>query len=381
MTRLFTGRSEIGGTGETDFMAKIAYALAGEGRGHATRSRTVADGLLERGHSILFLTGDDGCDFLSEAYREHPGVDLIRIPVLRFAYKGRGPLKKVSAAKTLSNSLKFAMHMREESRRAVEALKHLNFEPDLVITDFEPLAWRIARRLRKPLISLDNQHFFRYARLDRLPARLWRLNLLIGLICQIIAPSKRATLISKFVPDDYIKPKSDRHMIGPLIRPEIRRSYESVEPDDFILCYLRPSVAEHVLPAIVQSGKRAVVYGLGEKPDDGNVSFRAVSSAGFARDMYCCERMVTSAGNQSIGECLYLRKPFLLIPEPGQMEQEINACLASQLGAQVAKGDFGESFREFLESDERPKYPFTGDAVEKAVQIIDEIIAEGSRKR
>jgi UDP:flavonoid glycosyltransferase YjiC (YdhE family) len=42
---------------------------------------------------------------------------------------------------------------------------------------------------------------------------------------------------------------------------------------------------------------------------------------------------VASAGNQLLGEALYLGKPFLALPEVGQHEQAINVAWLERLGA------------------------------------------------
>ena len=46
--------------------------------------------------------------------------------------------------------------------------------------------------------------------------------------------------------------------------------------------------------------------------------------------------MITTAGNQLIGEAFYLRKPCLAFPEPGNTEQHINAALIQQSGGGLA---------------------------------------------
>jgi uncharacterized protein (TIGR00661 family) len=355
-------------------MANIAYTLAGEGRGHATRARTIADTLIQKGHRIAFITGDDGFDFISAKYADHPQVSIVRVPSLRFAYTGRGEMKRVSMPGTIRNSLVFLWNMRTEVDKALRALKDLDFDPDFFLSDYEALAWRMARRLKKPVITLDNQHFFALVRLSELPLSQWPFTLLIGFTCFLITPQKRAVLISKFVPDEYIRERDNVHMIGPLIRPEIKNFAQTEREEDFILCYVRPSVAGHVLDVVRRTGLEARVYGLGERPAEGRMSFHATSADNFARDLVRARKVIGTSGNQLIGECSYLRKSLYVIPEPGQMEQLINAYLARRFGAMMGRRRIEESLTEFLETNTRMDYPFEGDAVEKAITLLEKYI-------
>ena len=47
---------------------RIAYALAGEGRGHTVRALTLANGLIERGHEIAFFTCGDALQLLRDEF-------------------------------------------------------------------------------------------------------------------------------------------------------------------------------------------------------------------------------------------------------------------------------------------------------------------------
>ena len=55
---------------------KIAYALAGEGRGHAVRAISLGKGLIERGHEIKFFTCGDALELLQETFGHNSVHDL-----------------------------------------------------------------------------------------------------------------------------------------------------------------------------------------------------------------------------------------------------------------------------------------------------------------
>jgi uncharacterized protein (TIGR00661 family) len=67
------------------------------------------------------------------------------------------------------------------------------------------------------------------------------------------------------------------------------------------------------------------LYGQGTQPADGNIEYRAVEEQGFLADLASCYALISNAGNQLVGEALFLRKPMLALPEPGNFEQAVNA--------------------------------------------------------
>ena len=111
--------------------------------------------------------------------------------------------------------------------------------------------------------------------------------------------------------------------VGTLLRPEVR----DAAPCDagHVVAYLRKFGDPATLDALARCGRRVLVYGLGERPPQGGLRFRAVADGAFVADLAACTAVVCNAGNQLVGESLFLGKPVLAIPEPGQPEQAINA--------------------------------------------------------
>lgn len=96
-----------------------------------------------------------------------------------------------------------------------------------------------------------------------------------------------------------------------------------------------------VLSALRDLGMDARIYGAGERPPEGRLTFRAIGESGFLADLAACEALVTTAGNQVVGESLFLGKPVLALPEPGNFEQAINAHFLRLGGA----GDWADPRR------------------------------------
>jgi UDP-N-acetylglucosamine:LPS N-acetylglucosamine transferase len=59
------------------------------------------------------------------------------------------------------------------------------------------------------------------------------------------------------------------------------------------------------------------------------LEYRGIADDPFVQDLATCECLITTAGNQLIGEAFSLGKPVLAIPEPGNFEQQLNAWLVT----------------------------------------------------
>ena len=70
-------------------MARIHYGLAGEGRGHAVRARTLLEAL-QADHELVVHAPGDAFSFLAPLYAGHPRVEVREVPGLRWSYSERG---------------------------------------------------------------------------------------------------------------------------------------------------------------------------------------------------------------------------------------------------------------------------------------------------
>jgi hypothetical protein len=119
--------------------------------------------------------------------------------------------------------------------------------------------------------------------------------------------------------------------VGVLLHPKVL----SVKPGSggHLTAYLRRFAPDGLLGVLGACGLPVRVYGLGQRPPLAGATFHEVSADGFLEDLATCEALVCTAGNQLVGEALYLGKPVLALPEPGNWEQRINAHFLRQEGA------------------------------------------------
>lgn len=308
-------------------MARIAYAMSGEGRGHATRVGTVIDELGDE-HEFLLLASGMAYDFLQTRFQNRPHVQVRRIPGLEFRYCGQ----RLHYPRSLWHSLPFLCRLRQHVSGVAEQL--CRFQADLAITDFEPLLPRAARLLKIPFISFDHQHFLRVSNLTQLPWHLRWKGWFIGCSIALFCSGQRETIVSSFFTTPLRRGWERAIQVGVLLRPEIlaARSYDA----GHLLVYMRRFANPHLLNALRHSGRMVRIYGVGARPAEGNLHFLEINDDAFIRDMASCHAVISNAGNQLVGEAIHLQKPFLALPESGNFEQSLNAHFLQQSGIGMA---------------------------------------------
>lgn len=296
----------------------------GEGRGHAARARAVVERLRTR-HRVVLFTSHDALEFLCKQYDSDPQVEVREIPGLKFHYTSGG----IDNLKTIRLGLGFWLSMGRYGRRLDDAVE--TEKPDLVITDFEPLLPRAARRAGVPVLSLDHQHFLSTYDLSSLPKVLrdwaWRMSWSIWMF----GIRQQRTIVSAFYKPPLRPNCQEVIQVGPLLREAVANR----EPTrgEHLLSYVRratpPAVIDHLagLPIPVR------LYGLGPQPPRGSITFCEIDEQTFVDDLATCDAVIAAAGNQLMGEALHFGKPVLALPERHHYEQRINATFIEQMGA------------------------------------------------
>lgn len=324
-------------------MATIFYSMAGEGRGHAARVNTLVEQLRHDHKLILFAPGE-AHDFLEPLYCRHwPQVEVRRIPGMAFHYT-RG---RLDLAKSICRGLSYLRQLPNVVRGLCRAIDEER--PVLAITDFEPALPRAARAMGVPILSLDHQNFLLSYDLSSLPWMLRQQAWLLGLAVRAYCHWQDATVVSAFYRPPLKRGREHVIQVGPLLRREVRQARP--ERGEYVVSYLRKNTPRRVLEMLNECGRPVRVYGLGKRAAEGRLTFRAIDPRRFIDDLAGCAAAIGAAGNQSLGEALYLGKPVFALPEGNHHEQLINAHFLRQMGA----GDFapierasGGALRRFL---------------------------------
>ena len=195
-------------------MARIVYALSGQGRGHTSRGMALAHGLRERGHSVRFCGGGAALDILRSR-----DEDVIPVPHLQQIMRDN----TVQVFSTIMANWSSIKKINQIVRNLADELKE--WGADLVITDFEAFSWRAAGLVDVPVISLNHQQVVTETTYTLQPRHQPHANLARRII-NIIVPRNplRLLLTSFFFPP--VKRPEITSIIPPIIRPEL----ESIEP-------------------------------------------------------------------------------------------------------------------------------------------------------
>lgn len=297
-------------------MARIFYSMSGEGRGHATRVRAIADLLRDRHEISLFAPGD-AYELLEPAYRGSD-IRVRRIPCLRFFYTPSG---RLDTLRTVRGGIGYLRRYPRLRDKLCQVIRHE--KPDVIITDFEPALPRAARRCGVPFISLNHQYFLIVNDLSSLPPALRLHASIMSLVVRGYHPLPELSVVSSFYFPPLRKRYQDAVQTGVILRPSILQAEQ--RQDGHVVAYMRRFATPNVLAALRECGRPVKLYGLGEKPSEGNIDFLEISEEDFVRDLASSYALVCTAGNQLVGEALYLGKPVFAMPEPNNREQYINA--------------------------------------------------------
>jgi uncharacterized protein (TIGR00661 family) len=310
-------------------MARIAIGVCGEGRGHAARVLTLLERLGDR-HEFLVASTDEALALLTgRARAARPAARFLDVPGIRFDYvRGR-----IDVSRSIAAGLWYRW------RRLPALLDHVtraldDFGPDLVITDFEPVLPRAARRLNIPVVSVDHQHFLLAYDLRELPRGLRWQATAMGLAVRLYVRGAADTVVSAFFQPPLARGWEHVVQVGPLLRGAVLAAEPSA--GGHVVSYLRRHTPPAVLEALAACGLPVRVYGLGGRESCGAMSFHEIDEPRFVADLATCTAVVAAGGNQLIGEALHLGKPLLALPESAHAEQRMNGHFLRGMGC----GDF-----------------------------------------
>jgi len=306
---------------------RILYGVVGEGMGHATRSKVVAEHLISRGHKVKIVVSGRAFQFLK---RHFDDVVEIRGLTIRYA---KGAMDR--DASLVQNVLLSPSMLFQNAASYIDDVRH--FKPKIVFSDFDSYAYFFAKRFKLPIVSIDNQ--------------------------QIIHKCKHDDEITKGVYADYratrafVKaklPGCDHYFITSFFAPPIRSKFEGrvtivppivrreildAEPSRgaHVLVYQTSTSDKELVSELNRLPKQSfIVYGLRRDAVQGNCVLRNFSEEAFVKDLASARAVVTNGGLSLIHEAIYLKKPILSVPVRHQFEQEMNARYLERCGYGLA---------------------------------------------
>ncbi len=282
---------------------KILYGVQGTGNGHISRSREIIKALRRHGHEVHTLFSGrkkellkDVSDF--EPYEVKKG--------LTFSIQG-GKIKYFRTAMQLDFM---------EFYKSIHYFRMPEKHYDLILTDFEPVTARFAKKHRLPSIGIGHQYAFLYD-----------------------IPAPGGSLFSRLVMKNYATAQFSiglhwHHFNHPILPPIVPRVHESGKKiENKILVYLPFEDIARIKTFLLPFKKYDfyIYASLDTGCDSDHLHFRPFSRTGFIEDLLNCSGVLCNAGFELPSEALHLGKKILVRPLQGQFEQHANAYTLSHL--------------------------------------------------
>ncbi len=316
--------------------------------------------MLQRaGHNLKVVTYGQSIGQLAD-------YDLIRIRGIKHCYDGQGRLSLLKSLLQNFGVLAYYAKSWKGLRRQLA-----EFSPDVLIVNFEPIAPLIARSLKVPVVSFDNQHALLYFHLPVPKGCGWSA-WITKTATRLVVRRAEHYVIMAFTP--FATDDRQVHVVPPVVQDEIRQLRPTTGPK--VLVYLkRPNL--RFLEVLKRTDQQFLVYGYNTAATDGNLTYRVFSDR-MPGELGACKAVMGTTGMSLMSEAVWLKKPFFGIPLKNEFEQTWNATRIRQSNF----GDFSEEptkeavdhfFRhlnEYRRSLE--EYRFDADAAgEKLLELIE----------
>ncbi|HIH25185.1 hypothetical protein J4476_04305 [Candidatus Woesearchaeota archaeon] len=309
---------------------RILYGVCGVGAGHYTRSKILIEYLLKKKHEVMIIGGLAAYDYLKKDFDNvyyAKGLQLIL-----------NNNNSVSAIKTFFKNYKIFI---KKDYIDNETLKQIDkFNPEIVISDFEPGTLYYAEKNNIKSITFDNEHYItdgnytipKFQIFDYLTSKF------------VVGYNKADENIVLTLPGQKLKNKSKAIRIDPVIRKSLIENKKKVK--NSVLIYLSITKNKKILEELKKFSEEFIVYGFNQESKDNNITFKNFSEENFDKDIKECKAVITTGGINLISEAIYLKKPILVIPIKKQFEQYLNALY-------VNENNYGNMYKELTEENLR----------------------------
>ncbi len=359
---------------------RILYGVAGEGMGHATRSRVVIDHL-SRQHEVEVVVSGRAHDYLKA--REHDRFGVNRIWGLSIVYEDN----EVQQLRTVLANLKGALTSGLPKNLKAYFDLTSQFSPEVVISDFESWSYLYGTLHGLPVVSLDNNQIVnRCAHAPDLLAGKETEYLLAKAVVKAKLPGCFHYLITTFFRPEVTHPRTTLH--PPVLRPEIRAARP--EPGDHLLVY-QTSTSNTALPEILAgTGRECRVYGLRRdltaEVREGTLRHRPFSEAAFIEDLRTARAVISGGSFTLMSEAIHLGRPMLSVPVKKQFEQILNGRYLQKLGFGLTAdevtgagvGELLERAGEFERNLAAAPHPGHEETLASLDAVLGRAVAEGA---
>ncbi|THB65286.1 MAG: hypothetical protein D6E12_13015 [Desulfovibrio sp.] len=313
-------------------MARIFYGVMGDSRGHLSRSQAVAQHMPE--HEYLFAGGGTVPELREQ------GFAVLDLPMVHTVLRDN----KVDVWATIKNSGRVFLNKKKIVGELAEKIEA--FDPDLILCDYEYFTPLAARKLGRPCVSLDHQHVLTHTRYEYPPGERFNRFTTCAIIRRLFTKCDRYLVSSFFAPPSI---QDNVEVLPPVLRKVVFAHVPS--QGEHVLVYVRGGSLEWTRDMCEQLGRPCIVYGFGDRPGQGDITFRANSKHGFLADLSSATYVISNAGHSLLSESLFFGKPVFCFPTKMFYEQYLNAWFLAKegLGAFANHGTDAGPLKRFEE--------------------------------
>ncbi len=304
---------------------RILYGANSQGQGHLSKAASLIPVLEARGHDVRLITSGPALTSSGYQFRWHRHFAGLPYAV----HQGQTDFQKT------------AWNWFKESPRTFGCLRAVRqivreYQPDLIISDFEPLTASPLLAPRCEVLAVSRQ----VALLDRdleFPAHLAKNARLARAAMRLFTLGADRFFGYHYAPTTY-------RCLPPVVRPEIVNSQS--KRGEHLLVYAHFADSGKLVEWAAKENVPVVAYGFAAASwiEQKWVQFRKPSRQQMEMDLLSARAVITSAGFTTPLEAYLLGLPVTVVPLPNQWEQQVNAWQLEQLGIAHACHDWDYEF-------------------------------------
>jgi len=342
---------------------RILYGVFAQGQGHFSKAAVLVPALEARGHEVYVVSSGGPQPPAGYSFRRHR-----HFSGLAYEVSGGQPDFFRTLVSWTQQIPRISAHMLK-LRSLVR-----QFQPDLILSDFEPLCASGFIEPACEVIALSRQA----ALLDSavpLPGEVtFERHLARSIIRMFMGSADR---LCGF----HVEPASSV-CVPPIIRPELHNA-RSENGEHIVIYNGLPAAAggspEELVGWAVRNRQLVVAYGMTPlaRGRHGPVEFHLPDRGRMLDDLRTARAVMTTAGFTTPLEAFLLGKPICVVPIPGHWEQQVNAFHLRRAG--LAHVGEGWDYDRLLElPPPAPDHPLNDWLRTPAERILDHILDEDS---
>jgi UDP-N-acetylglucosamine--N-acetylmuramyl-(pentapeptide) pyrophosphoryl-undecaprenol N-acetylglucosamine transferase len=305
-------------------MKKVLAIITGIGYGHSIREAALLNHLKENGYDIIVAGYRNSKEYFEKKF-ETLEIKGMSFPERKFKFSNlRVILQNITLPlKFLSNYIKL--------RRVCKI-----FQPDIIISDLEPIAFSLKKDIPHFFIFNYNQEIYKKFANEHKK----KFKFLATLYNNIYKKAEKRNY-PVIVPSLSQKKVSNHiHYISPIIRELPEKEQEQYENHIIIALggsYFGSEILDqllHILPSINEKFLIFSYKTIGK--DKENIKFIPFKE-NFLEYLKASKAIICLGGHNTISEAVVLKKPLLVFPVPNYIEQMLNAYEIDKLDLGVSK--------------------------------------------